>query len=232
MEMPEIPVYLPRHSLENLGGLSLASRVKISASQTCVVMYVDMVDFTKITCRISSSDKLRLFCETFINTISDVASLQGAIIVKTGGDSIISYFPETTDSVKKSSLEEMLNSGLEILNARSVLNFRLQSAGLPTVSYRVSADYGKHEIVKDSNGETVDLYSPTMCICSKINRLAPSNNMVIGGDLHEIVKSLSGLSIRSYGEYKVDEKRAYPIFIVSKRLETDYLQNQLPGVYV
>ena len=205
----------------------MASRLKITSSETCVVMFVDMVSSTKTACQIGSSDKLRLFYETFINTLSDIATSHGATIVKNGGDSIICCFPKTQDCLEKSAFREMLVCALEIISAHKIVNFALQSAGLPTVSYRVSADYGRHEVVKDPKSDTADLFSPTMNLCAKINCLSPPNSVVIGSDLYEIVKSFSDFMIRGCGEYRVNEKRAYPVFAVSKKCEKDNLNDVL-----
>lgn len=198
--------------------VSLASRLKISCSEACAVMYVDMMQSTKITCQIGSSDKLRLFYEMFINTLSEIAITHGARIVKNGGDSIICYFPMTRDCLEKSTFREVLNCGLEIIHVRQVLNSGLAAAGLPATSYRVSADYGKHEVVKDQNSEIVDIFGPTMCICAKINILSPPNCLLVGSDLYEIVKSFPGFSIHNFGEYMVHEKRRYPVFLVFRKV--------------
>jgi class 3 adenylate cyclase len=180
-------------------------------------MYVDMVQSTKTTCQIASSDKLRLFYETFINTLSDVAMTHGARIVKNGGDSIICYFPRTKDCADKSAFKEMLTCGLEMIHAREVLNAGLNASGLPATNYRISVDYGKHEVVKDEDLDIVDIFGPTMCVCAKINSLAPPNCMVMGSDLHEIVKSFSDFNMVSFGQYMIQERRPYPVFLILKK---------------
>lgn len=180
-------------------------------------MYVDMVQSTKITCQIGSSDRLRLFYEMFINTLSDIAIDHGARIIKNGGDSIICYFPKSKDCIDKSAFREMLNCGMEMIHARSVLNSGLEAVGLPSMSYRISLDYGKHEVVKDDNFDIVDIFGPTMCVCAKINSLAPPNCMVIGSDLYEIVKSFPDFNILGYGQYLIQEKHPYPVFLVFKK---------------
>lgn len=195
----------------------MASKLKISSSEACAIMYVDMVQSTRMTCQISSSDKLRLFYETFINTLSDIVISHGARIVKNGGDSIICYFPKSKDCVDRSAFREMLECGMEMIRARDALNSGLEAVGLPATSYRISLDYGKHEVVKDSNSDIVDIFGPTMCVCSKINSLAPPNCMVIGGDLYEIVKSLTDFNILAYGQYFVQDKHPYPVFLVFKK---------------
>lgn len=195
----------------------MASRLKISSSEACAVMYVDMVQSTRITCQIANSDKLRLFYETFINTLSDIAITHGARVVKNGGDSIICYFPKTTDCAEKSAFKEMLICGLEMIQMREVLNAGLEAAGLPATNYRISADYGKHEVVKDADLDVVDIFGPTMCVCAKINSLAPPNCMVIGSDLHEIVKSFPDFSMVGFSQYAIQEKHSYPVFLVLKK---------------
>lgn len=181
-------------------------------------MFVDMMQSTKLTCQISNSGKLRLFYETFINTISEIAIAHGARIVKNGGDSIICYFPATRECAENSTFKEVLNCGLEIIRAREALNSGFVSLGLPATSYRASADYGKHEVAKDQNSEIVDIFGPTMCLCAKINNLSPPNCLLVGSDLYEIVKSFPEFSIYNFGEYIIQEKHQYPVFLVFRKV--------------
>lgn len=198
-------------------GLNLSNKLKFTCSGSCVVMFIDMISSTRTSCEIRNSAKLRLFYEIFVNVLSEVASNHGARIIKNGGDSIFCYFPRTMESQEKASFREVLNCGLKMIQERDILNAMLQSENLPPVSYRISADYGRHEIVKDSNFDTIDLFGPTICLCSKINILCPPNNMVIGSDLHEIAKSLSDFVTRPSGEYKIDQRQSYPIYLVKSK---------------
>ncbi|AIF82542.1 family 3 adenylate cyclase [Candidatus Nitrososphaera evergladensis SR1] len=179
-------------------------------------MMVDMVNSTRTACQLGNSSKLRLFYEIFINTMSRIATRLDARVVKNGGDSIICYFPGTRDCVDKSCLLPVLTCGLEMINARMALNYGLQSIGLPAVSYRISADYGRHEVAKDPYSDTIDLFGPTMSLCAKINSLSPANSLVIGEDLYEIVKTFSDFTITKCGEYRLDEFRSYLLYVVSK----------------
>jgi class 3 adenylate cyclase len=181
-------------------------------------MYVDMVQSTKMTCQIGDSGKIRLFYEKFINTISEIAIVHGARIVKNGGDSIICYFPATRERAEKSTFKDVLNCGLEIIRARETLNSAFASLGLPATSYRVSADYGKHEVAKDQNSEIVDIFGPTMCLCAKINNLSPPNSLLVGSDLYEIVKAFPEYSIHNFGEYIIQERHQYPVFLVFRKV--------------
>jgi class 3 adenylate cyclase len=184
-------------------------------------MMVDMVDSTRTTCQLGNSCRLRLFYELFINSLSGIAEGFDGRVVKNGGDSIICYFPRTKDCIDRSRLLSVLTCGLEMINARMALNRGLHSIGLPAVSYRVSADYGRHEVAKGLEPDTIDLFGPTMSLCAKINALSPANSLVIGGDLYEIVKSISEFIIHKYGEYRLDEKKGYLLYLVSPTYQKD-----------
>jgi hypothetical protein len=85
--------------------------------------------------------------------------------------------------------KKVLECGLAMIDARCKINSKLQAEAVPTISYRISADYGRHEIVKisDNNSNVKDLVSPTMNVCCKINSMAAPNSMTIGDDLYGIV---------------------------------------------
>jgi two-component system, OmpR family, response regulator ChvI len=195
----------------------LSSRIKINSSECCAVMFVDMVHSTKMACGIGDSAKLRTFYEMFINTLSEVAIGNEARIVKNGGDSIICYFPRTKDCAEKSAFRKILKCGLEMIHARENLNSGLESVGLPVTSYRISIDYGKHEVIKNQDLDIADMFGPTMSVCAKINSLAPPNSLIIGSDLYEIVRSFPDFKIVAYGEYAIYEKQSYPVFLVFPR---------------
>ena len=45
--------------------------------------------------------------------------------------------------------------------------------------------------------------------------------MVIGGDLYENVKSFSEYHFEPVGEYKIDPKRGYPLYSVTRKDRRD-----------
>ena len=110
-------------------------------------------------------------------------------VIKNAGDCLIYYFPKTVDTVtNKSSIQDVLDCGLAMIEANSVLNANLNKNGLPSIDYRISGNYGKVELATSSNSNSVDLFGPTVNICSKINHLALSNEMVIYKDFYDVVK--------------------------------------------
>jgi two-component system response regulator ChvI len=74
-----------------------------------------------------------------------------------------------------------------MIDANSIMNSRLNKNGLPSISYRISGNYGIMELAMSLNSNGVDLFGPTLNICSKINHLAPPNGMVIYKDLYDIL---------------------------------------------
>lgn len=188
------------------------------------VMFVDMVNSTRTAAMITNSEKMRAFYGIFINSLSSVARTFDSKVIKTAGDSIICYFPETTNRNSRSCFKKVLECGFEMIRANHKINAMMRSEGLPTVSYRVSADYGNHEIITSPYSDMLDLFGTTMNICSKINHLASPNSMVIGGDLFELVKSCHEFSFRGTGGYSVGLRNTYPVYTVSRIVDDNITQ--------
>ena len=55
------------------------------------------------------------------------------------------------------------------VSSTSNLNVKLKEKGLPDLSYRISADYGKVEMAKSLTSTSEDLFGPVVNLCSKIN---------------------------------------------------------------
>jgi hypothetical protein len=60
---------------------------------------------------------------------------------------------------------------------------------LPSVSYRISAYYGRVEVARSATSQQENLFVSTMNthVCAKINSKASPNGIVIGGDLYQII---------------------------------------------
>lgn len=68
-------------------------------SQNCCVCFIDIVDSTRITTfEITDPQKIKRYYSTFINTMAALARDFDATVIKNTGDSVIFYFPKTTDS--------------------------------------------------------------------------------------------------------------------------------------
>jgi two-component system, OmpR family, response regulator ChvI len=185
----------------------------------CCVCFVDMVNSTKVTLEISDRQKVRLYYSIFINTMAILARNYNAKIVKNAGDALIFYFPETSDSSNETAFKNMLECFTTMLSARDIINTKLHSENLPSVSYRISADYGRVEIAKSTSSRTEDLFGSPMNICAKINSMAEPNGIVIGGDLYQMIESFSFIPAHEFkeleGGYSIALDNRYPVYTVA-----------------
>ncbi|HJU96170.1 MAG TPA: adenylate/guanylate cyclase domain-containing protein, partial [Nitrososphaera sp.] len=175
----------------------------LDRSMNCCIGFVDMINSTSITAEIfsSSSDssqrnKIGQYYSIFINTMAVLTKNYGAKIIKSAGDALIFYFPDSSDPANETVFKDILECFTTMILARDIINAKLHSElhseNLPSVSYRISADYGKVEVATSTSSKgREDLFGSTMNICAKINSMAEPNGIVIGGDLYQIVKSFS-----------------------------------------
>lgn len=106
----------------------------------CVCM-VDMIDSTKVIAGIAIPYKIRMYYSIFLNSMSLMIKKYGAIINK-NGDSLIYYFQKISDSTNKSAFKDVIECGITMMAAFSVINFKMSQMNLPRVDYKISADYG------------------------------------------------------------------------------------------
>lgn len=190
-------------------------------SENFCVSLIDIVGSTRIVSTIDSSKNIRNFYGTFINSVANILKKHHAKIIKTVGDGIISYFPETIDTSNLTAFENVVKCSFAQIEERSSINTALLENNLPTISYRVSIDYGKVERTQIKGFDKEDLFGSTVNFCSKINLYAPPNSIVIGNDLCQIMKSLKVIST----PYKLEEmksyycgagKFSYPLYLLSR----------------
>src|SRR5215210_5868693 len=185
-------------------------------SMNLCVCFVDIVNSTKITAQISDPHKMRQYYSIFINTMAALARNYDAKIVKNAGDALIFYFPETSDPANEPAFNRSFESFTTMILARDIINAKLHSENLPSVSYRISADYGKVEVATSTSSKSEDLFGSAMNICAKINSMAEPNGIVIGGNLYQIIKSFSfikGYEFRELrGGYSMGFNHKYPVY--------------------
>ena len=78
-----------------------------------------------------------------------------------------------------------------MIEAHRFVNAKLNQETLPVLSYRISADYGMAEIARSITSASDDLFGSTMNRCAKMNSKARENGIVIGNDLHQIMKGFT-----------------------------------------
>src|SRR5919106_2641219 len=187
----------------------------LDRSMNCCIGFVDMLNSTKVTAEIYNRQKIGQYYSIFINTMAILVKNYGAKIVKNAGDALIFYFPDSSDPANEAAFKDILECFTTMILAHDVINTKLHSENLPSVSYRISADYGKVEVATSTSSKGEDLFGSTMNICAKINSMAEPNGIVIGGDLYQIIKSFSsinGYKFRELQGYSIGFNHKYPVY--------------------
>ena len=183
-------------------------------SYFCVGL-VDIVNSTKTVARLQQN-KVAQYYEIFLNTIAKtINSCQGKIL-KIMGDSLLFYFPDTCHNENKTNFLNVIECGFSIIGMHGKLNHILKKYILPQIDFRISFDYGKVTIMRTEDG-LMDLVGPTINTCAKINELAMTNNMIIGGDLFEKIKNINEYKFKNSKNFSMGLKQPYPSFTVCRK---------------
>jgi two-component system response regulator ChvI len=189
-------------------------------SECYYISIIDIVGSTQITSKLYYSGKIKKFYTVFINEIADIVKHYGGRILKTVGDGVIFFFPQTSTIENIEPFKQALECLLEMVSSRHVINAKLHKESLPDISYRISADYGKLEVAMSGEiSNSYDLFGPTINFCAKMNRRAPPNGIVIGADLWRIISSFPRLA-RRYHFQEIKElswkenRYSYPVYLL------------------
>jgi hypothetical protein len=125
----------------------------VDRSMNCCIGFVGMLNSTKVTAEIYGRQKIGQYYSIFINTMAILVKNYGAKIVKYAGDALIFYFPETSDSSNETAFNDTFECFTTMILARDVINIKLHSENLPSVSYRISADYGRVEVATSTSSK-------------------------------------------------------------------------------
>jgi len=176
---------------------------------------IDMVNSTKIVARLPPNKSSRYY-EIFLNNMAKVVRQYNGQVLKTMGDSLLFYFPDTSFSERKFGFLSCLECGLRMIDTHDKLKKLLAEEMLPPIDFRISFDYGNVTMMRTTEW-AVDLVGPTINTCAKINRMCPVNGMVVGSDLYEKTKNFKEYSFKNCGDFSADLKHSYPIFKVFRK---------------
>lgn len=179
------------------------------ANSYCIGL-VDMVNSTKISADMNEIEWCKYY-EVFLNSLAKVLQRYGGKVIKNQGDSLLYYFPESSNA-SWFSLEDCLESALVMIEERESICKTLKKFSLPPINYRVSMDYGKVVIMKSSISSIPDLIGPPVNMCAKINHLASSNGIVIGGDFFQYVKEFKKYRYSQKKGFSIGLKFPYPVY--------------------
>ena len=183
-------------------------------SCSCCVGFVDMVDSTRITAGLTTRQMSKYY-SLFINWVSGVIRGYSGKVVKNTGDGLLFYFTSLGDSSIK-TVRNCLNSALTLSRLHRNVNRKFISELLPELNYRISLDYGEVSFAQTVDSTTLDIFSTTVNLCAKINKVAEPNKVIIGGDLYRIAKNLTDYDFHEVKETISISNRAYPLYTVSE----------------
>lgn len=172
---------------------------------------VDMVNSTRITAHLDNA-KMCNYYRIYLNAMTEIVQEFGGSIVKNIGDSLLYYFPSTCDAEDQDSTRDVLECSLAMVESHGEINKLMNECGLPPVDYRVSSDYGKLTIAKSLHSTCDDVFGPTVNTCAKINGIAMSNGIVIGGDLYQVSRQFRDYEFHSLVGFSVGVRLDYPVY--------------------
>ena len=217
------PVAQPSNGPEETNPEDARNEISFVDTRYLCVGIVDIVNSTKITANIGNSEDVAKYYSIFINTMASIARNFGAEVVKNVGDSVIFFFPKTSETTTdKTPFLDVLKCGLTMGIAHITMNEKYRDHHLPPINYRISSDYGKIEVARSGPSRVVDVFGSTVNICAKINTRAPLNGLIIGGDLYQVVKGYHELSpssfiIKKMGAFSTESSRtpSYQLYSVA-----------------
>lgn len=204
---------------KNIGELEIKSKTPhylvdfLETSQNYCVGLVDMVDSTKIACKLNQK-KLSKYYEIFLNAMAEIIEKSGGFVIKNIGDSLLYYFPESSKISQKDGFQNCLECGMKMLTQHTHINKKLYEENLPSLNYRISVDYGQVTIMKTNYSSNIDVLGTPVNTCTKINHSATKNGLVIGSDLYQMVKKIKKFRYKLINDYHFGLKYMYPVYSV------------------
>ncbi len=175
---------------------------------------VDIVGSTKTVAQLPANKSSRYY-EIFLNNMAKVVRQYNGTVLKTMGDSLLFYFPDTSYSERKFGFLTCLECGFSLIGTYEKLKKLLNDELLPQIDFRVSFDYGNVTMMRNREW-VIDLVGPTINTCAKINGICPVNGMVVGSDLYEKTKHFREYKFKNRGSFSADLKHQYPVFTISR----------------
>lgn len=180
-------------------------------------VYVDIVNSTQQVKTISIEEAGKYY-RTFIETVSDQIQEHGGYVLKNVGDCVIGFFPSSIHYVENH--DKAISCGLAIRDAiKDSLNSNFLTAKLPSISCRISADFGTVKVIGiRSNGDysIIDLFGGAMNSSAKILYSAMPNQMVIGENLFWEARHFENLYFKLIRRWDFLGTQTYPVYLVER----------------
>ena len=151
----------------------------------CCVCLVDIVGSIMIKESLSE-EQSKTYYDEFIEHVSKIVEKHNGISVKVVDDSLLFYFPLTSQITSEDAIE----CCLDIAYSNEDLNEKLKTKDLPGIAYRISSTVGDVNITKSTTAVIQDIFGEPVNHCFKINQYALPNTVVIGDSLYKKQKTL------------------------------------------
>ncbi len=184
-------------------------------SENSCVCIIDIIQSTILTADLSDVQTQK-FYGIFINSVAAIVKKFKGIVVKNIGDSLLFYFPKI-DSNDKPAFTNVIECCLAICDSNEEINKQMIQEDLPKMDYRVSVTYGTVSIAKVATSSVEDIFGSTVNRCSKINRFALPNNVIIGSDVYENTKSLSTYNFGNMNINPTGTSSIYSVYLVTRK---------------
>lgn len=185
----------------------------LETSQNYCVGIVDMIASTKIAASLNQR-KLSKYYEIFLNSMAEIIEKFDGYVIKNIGDCLLYYFPDSPRSNQNQGFLNYLECSMKMVDEHKKINQKTKKENLPSLSYRISGDYGKVTIMKTNYSNSIDVLGTPVNMCTKINHSADKNGIVIGSDLYRLVKNLKNYHYQMINSYSIGLKYMYPIYSV------------------
>ncbi len=174
----------------------------INYTQQYCIGIIDIVNSTRETSTIANPYKLRKYYSLFLNTMSSVINNCNGKVVKTIGDSLFFYFPDTCIETNELAFHDVFECGMRMLSSSSVIDSQLYENDLHSINYRICMNYGEVEVAMSDNSNEVDLFGSIVNECAKMNNVVTSKELWIGEKLYD--KARKSRFINNYAINKVN----------------------------
>lgn len=182
--------------------------------QNYCVGLVDMIGSTSTATKLGHA-QIGTYYEIFLNSMSKVLTRFDGSVIKNIGDCLLFFFPKSNRQNGKSEFMNCLECVLAMSEEHDLIKEKLLDAGLPSMNYRISADYGSVFIMRTNDG-SIDLIGTPVNMTAKMNHFAPKQGIVIGGDLYELTKKFHGYHFDALEGFSLLNKIKYPIYSVRR----------------
>jgi class 3 adenylate cyclase len=179
---------------------------------------VDVVNSSQTVQKLSSESAVEYY-RNFIENTSEIVQNYGGYVLKNVGDCVLSFFPSSRYIIENH--DSAVFCGLAIRDMiKEWLSMYLMERDLPSISCRVSADFGPAAVLMlTSNGgySAIDLFGSVINSASKIARYAKPNQMVIGYNLLSKLIDMEDLEFKCVNHFDLRGKHSYQVYVVERR---------------